>query len=781
MVSISDILIRIKGQDQTGGAFKSVESKAKGMSNAINSAVGMAVGMVGYDLINGLVESGREAINASQNMDYFAGRLGMSAQETENFKGKIDSLQKEFRKVDMTAVGASAEEVILKSNGAITATSDNLEKITTMTATMSSAFVKEGRTQEDAILAVNDALGGQFKRLQELNITEDMLKNNGWSGDLNDQIGLIEALNKTFDDMGYTKTAKDIVTLDDAWQALTISGGKLLTKVVIPLMPALMGIMEGAIVAADGIGDFISMLQGVFSGMPDWALIAGGVTALGIAFALVGTIVLTTYIPGMIASTISTINWIATALGAEVSAITLSGAFGLLGTTIWAALSPLLPFIAAAALLAVAVYEVGKYFGWWKDLPSMLAAISDGVRRLWEAFINSPQVQGAIRMVQSALNQLWNAAQPVIKWIQEQWANLFGEGGSNPDVVRMIWQAFQQLGNVASAVFPYIVQGFQAISFVLTPLWDGLVKIAGVFSQLASGSISWEDAFIQVITTIGMALANFHLRIAQIALQIGSALLGGVVNAVRQIPGRIWAFLNIAVGRLIMFANIAMARARFAGLQILNGIVTFVRQLPGRVGQYMMQVPGRIASAAGAAVGAAASLASQVVQAVINGITGLADAVYNEFIQIGQRINDSVSSAVSAAANFGSEIVDAVLGALNIASPGVIQRKIAIEFADIPGRIGESADYVYSAAKNYAGNILKGFNAPQMSLSSIGAARQGTNYTPGNANNSNVTIVHVHENAIPVDARNMTQNEAMGIITVALERLFSNPEGAGGV
>ena len=104
----------------------------------------------------------------------------------------------------------------------------------------------------------------------------------------------------------------------------------------------------------------------------------------------------------------------------------------------------------------------------------MLAAISDGVRRLWEAFINSPQVQGAITMVKGALQDLWTFLQPVISWIQTEWSNIFGDAGSNPDAVRMIWQAFQTLGDIASAVFPYIQQGFQTVWYVASPLVDML-------------------------------------------------------------------------------------------------------------------------------------------------------------------------------------------------------------------------------------------------------------------------------------------------------------------
>ena len=214
-----------------------------------------------------------------------------------------------------------------------------------------------------------------------------------------------------------------------------------------------------------------------------------------------------------------------------------------------------------------------------------------------------------------------------------------------------------------------------------------------------------------------------------------------------------------------------------AGARVLSGIVNRVRQIPGRVGAFMMQVPSRIASAAGSAVGAAVSLASGVVNAVRNGIMGIADTVYNEFMNIPSRINNAVSDAVSAAANFGSGIKDAVLNALHIASPGIIQRKIAIEFADIPGRIGESNRFVYSAARDYAGNILRGFNAPQMNLPTVNSIRENANYTPNTISNGNTTIVHVHENAMPLNAHNLTAKEATSVVITALETLSDDPTG----
>ena len=289
MAISEDVLIRFKGKDETKGAISSVQSNIKQLeaqgkkastqvanvskkqadtaSKAANSmsqsfskldgVFSMMGGLIGYEIGAGLVEAGRQAINASQQFDYFAGRLGKSAQDTQGFRNNINELQKEFKKVNMTSVGSTAMEIAVK-NG-LQGTNDELTEISRMTAVMSSTFKKEGRTEEDAILAVNDALDGQFRRLQEIGIKQEDLTKNGWNGDLNDKMGLVKALNKTMQDMGYEKTAKDITSLDDAWSALTVAGSKLIESVLIPMMPAIMSVLNG-----------LTNLVSGFNDMPQW-------------------------------------------------------------------------------------------------------------------------------------------------------------------------------------------------------------------------------------------------------------------------------------------------------------------------------------------------------------------------------------------------------------------------------------------------------------------------------------------------------------------------------
>lgn len=254
MTKNSQQISKLKQQEANAvtKANNQISQSYQRMGGVVSSAMGMLGGMIGYELVNGLVTAGREAINASQQFDYFAGRLGKSKGETEAFRNEVKSMQKDFKKVNMESVGSTAMDIAVR-NG-LKGTNEELLEITKMSAVMASEFKRNGRTEEESMLAVNDALDGQFRRLQEIGISQDMLKNNGWNGDLNDKMSLIKALNATMEKMGYAQTAQDITNLDDAWAALTVSGGNLLKEVLIPMMPAFLSIIDGLTDLASGFG-----------------------------------------------------------------------------------------------------------------------------------------------------------------------------------------------------------------------------------------------------------------------------------------------------------------------------------------------------------------------------------------------------------------------------------------------------------------------------------------------------------------------------------------------
>ena len=580
--------------DGVRNKLTSFSNKTKGMSSSLGflrGALSMTVGMIGFDLVNGLVQAGRAAINASSQLDYFGKRLQsasgqskLSAAEFKKFKGELGELQKEFRKVDMTAVGASAEEMALKMN----LPANKLSDLTRMTAVMSSTFVKEGRTQEDAILAVSDAMDGQFKRLQEIGISQDELIKNGWSGELSDQAGLIDALNKTMKDMGYEQTAKDITTLDEAFTALSIAGGQLLSSVLIPITPALVGLINALISAGD-------MIKGAWDALPDWGKIGIGIGALAIAIGIL--------VP---------------ALGAlELASLPLVGTLGAIAGAVAAISLPVVAAVAAIGLLVVAIYEIGKSFGWWKDVGSMFDAIKAGVMRLWNAFINHPDVQATIK----AITDAWNWLVPAISGVVDKIKEFFNinESGSF-DAVKAIIDGIGLAWQALTLPIRTVITIVQTLISVFTQLSNGQLSVSGAIMSIWSGLAT---NLTPIFTMIGGLILQFAAMVVSYAIRIGSQFVNGIITYVTTLPLKMLAILNLVKTYIIAQATLWVNKAREKARQMVNGVITFVKQLPGRVASYLSQVAHRIVSAGSRWFSSARTAASKIVTGAVGAVKGL--------------------------------------------------------------------------------------------------------------------------------------------------------------
>ena len=178
----------------------------------------------------------------------------------------------------------------------------------------------------------------------------------------------------------------------------------------------------------------------------------------------------------------------------------LSGvASGFIGITVAGA--PLWAIIAAVIALGVAVYEVGKYFGWWNDIPSMFGAIQAGVMALWDAFMSNEYVIQAIDLIKQGLTDAWNA---IVGLGQAIMSALGGAGGQfdilswainglqmvlnavGPVVVLAIQgmiQHFRNLYTVGQIVWPYIAGAIQSAMGIVTGIVNGA---RGVFQGLVN-------------------------------------------------------------------------------------------------------------------------------------------------------------------------------------------------------------------------------------------------------------------------------------------------------
>ena len=587
-------------RDKFGGALSNVKNKIDNFNNSakqtssafglLKSAGSMAIGMIGYDLVNSLVETTRASLNARSSIQAFASRLNMSGTEVTAFQQSLDELQNTYKKIDMDVVGAQATDLAYRLGLPKT----SLSELTETTAIFMDAMQRNGRSAEDSMLAMSDAMDGQFTRLKELGISQEDLMNNGWSGDLEDKEGLLKAINKALKDQNYDELAKSVDNLDDAWQVLSITLSNLLESIILPLTPAIVAIITGFTSA-------IEMIKSAWNGLPDWGKIAIGVGALAVALGIL--------IPALMATEAASLPLVPTLYAIAGAVMGIS----------W----PIVAVVAAIGLLVVAIYEIGKAFGWWSDVNSMLAAIGAGIQRLWSAFINHPDVQAAISMISNALSTLWSwivqAGQAVLEFF-----GISSEG--NFDVVRAIidgigaaWEAVTYPIRVVIGLIEWLIAGFTSVQETVTGVWDAIMAVIGpyvsqivgfimsligVFDQFKAGQMNLPQFIITILSMLWSAYLNVTTQIAQLILRFGGQVLtyavnagrnflNGVMNQVKQTPGRVLSALLQVISSIVS-----------AGQQWISNAVSQARGVVDGAAGALAALPGRISSALGGVVDA---------------------------------------------------------------------------------------------------------------------------------------------------------------------------------
>ena len=663
--TVTGVASSLKGK--LGGALDGVRNKlasvsngAKGLASSMSflkGAVSMAVGMIGYDLVNSIVQTTRASLNARSSIQAFGSRLQMSSSEVSSFQKSLDELQNSFKKVDMDVVGQQAMDMAYRLGLPKT----SLTELTETSAIFTDAMQRNGRSAEDATLALADAMDGEFRRLKEIGISQDDLMRNGWDGDIENKTGLLKAMNKALKEQHYDELAKSVDNLDDAWQVLSVTLGNLLESILVPLTPAIVGIING-------FTDAINMIKNAWNGLPDWGKYAVGMGAIALAVGVIGGAIAAVGVAGI------------PILGTLVAAI---------GAISW----PVVAVVAAFALWAAAIYEVGNAFGWWSDVSSMLDAISAGLQRMWDAFINHPDVQAAIQGIIDA----WNWLVPALQQAGQAVMDFFGiNSEGNFDIVGvliagigMAWEAIkapimavitvvQTLFSVFQAIAEGIVGVAEAIigtwemiteaisefltgiyemiaptleliqqtfldtwsqiSAFVTPILDAITEaVTGLitaFDQFRTGQMDlptfittilqllW-TAYITVFTQITTALASFASNMISRGISMATNFVNGIMNWIKQLPSKIYSALVSAVARINAAGQQWINTAKSKAQGVVNTVYSTLATIPGRISSALSGVVSAIVSPFQSALSQVSSIVSQIA-AKVSEVTGLA-------------------------------------------------------------------------------------------------------------------------------------------------------------
>lgn len=760
MSMVEDILIRIKGEDQASGVFNKIRNSSAGMKMALGGAM-TAVGV-------GMASLAKEAVSSAITAETEWNRFGAAVNSTGgNWEQQSTEIKKWVSNYS-NAMGRSIGDT-RSAMTALMAYGLSAKEAEQSMGAVSGMAAQLGISQEEASSKLTKAFAGQGRGLKQLGINLEDYKDKA-TGAIDKQRLLRDITNKTKDASSkYAgSTQADMNRINQAITNIKTDFGKALLTSIQPLLPVVQGLLNtfnnlpgpiktilfsiGGLAAVIGVvaGPIttvvgaVQSLKGAVSAVSSTMKVAETVTtALTSAELAAGAAK-----AGLTAEEISS----AAAHAGSTAAITAeSGATGIASTGFLAmaaaelaALAPIILIIAAIAAIIIIIEQLGEYMGWWSDWGSMIEAFSSGIQRLWNAFVGSKVVQGFLSALRQEFNLIKSIVMPIISAVGAAWSGFMGILGSG----------------TGSDPVGGLISGFGKLDSMISGAVGAIRKLPQTLQQLPGKA---KAAVMGMVT----AFSSLVLKGALYARQLVTRFVANL----RSMPARVKMIFTRVLTMIRIWALQTIAKMKQTGVKMVTGLVNRLRQLPSKVWHFISQIPHKIAQAASSAVSAAISLATQVVNAVGNGIKGVAQKVYTEFMNIPKKIKSAVSSAVQAATSFGSDIKNAVLKALHIASPGIIQKKIALEFANIPGRIDESRPAVFRASQSYATGLLSGFSKPV--TSNINGFRQaGQTYNNPDYSRSTRSVVF-REGSIQINANNLSPNECKAIVINAIESLDS--------
>lgn len=780
-------------RSRLGSAIDSVKSKVTGLGNSFQTMGGMIASAVGAMGVNSIKDLTVGLSLSREKMSSLNTAIMGSKTASDSLLNSLDTMTN-TSVVGMDAMVNALNKIKLStsmSNEQLNGTKEAVMKL-------GEASILMGNDTATAAYQMGEAysgLNGDFQILKEnFGITKEKMKAMGWSGEASDVEGYTKALNKCLGGLGdlggvMDTTSGSIEMLKKRFRVAGRQIGDELTPYIKKACDAFLeldrttpGLTKGIIAVGGAIAGFATvapyindfakpMSDAVFSikTLGGAAKDVGRYIKDGFAAArtavdlLTGATTLNTlaeegnaFAAGLLSvktSLLAAKNFVA-----AVATGDLATANAILNASFLA--SPITWVVAGLVALAVAVYEVGKYFGWWKDIPTMFEAMTAGIKRLWSAFINNPDVQGLIKGISDAFTWLCD----VIKPVTSAFSNVFPKSATGEfDIVRAIIDAVGYSFNVlkgillaitipAQAVIEVFTQIIEILSPVLIPVLElmgqvliemvsGLLQIIDLFAQFGEGQITlselltgiWTillDTFTLILTTIVTTIAGWIIQIATMALQAGMNFVYGIISWISQLPGRVFAWIIATASRIAAGTSRWVSIGRSRASSMVSAVISFISQLPGRVASFISSTAGRIASGAGAWISNARSKAAGVVSAVVGQVSQLPGKVYTEFMNIGSRIMSAGSDLVNKARQIGQNIVNGMLNAMHIHSPGIIQKKVVKEFEDTLANVADMTNQAEKAGANVGESLVSSysnFELPTQTLNVEANTTQSTN------------------------------------------------------
>lgn len=256
---------------------------------------GMALWGFGMEIVEGI----KTTFTAKNEMEeQLKANAKVGASGLQIFNRELDNTISKFKKVNKYALGETVSSLGLEFELNTKQMGDAMDIV----AMIQSEYVRAGRTQEEAALAVKDILQGEFQRLsRETGVGKEELLSYGWSGDNKDIDSILKAVKKAGEDRNWDLFAAKATSLNDVIQITKSRFEEFGADLLQSISPMIVG-------AFNTLADGLDGLKKAFDGLGTFGkntVFAGLATALA---GLVGT-GLPMVTKGMGLADVATIGW----------------------------------------------------------------------------------------------------------------------------------------------------------------------------------------------------------------------------------------------------------------------------------------------------------------------------------------------------------------------------------------------------------------------------------------------------------------------------------------
>ena len=259
--------------DKASNSMNRQATASKGLGKAMSSLrmMGSMVGsMIAYNFVHNLAMATTETINAKSEMNGYFQMLGYTKGQVTDFNKELDKTVQLFPRLNKYSLGETISSIGVEFE----LTTEEMKKAMPVVSMITSEYLRAGRNVNEASLAVKDILQGEFQRLsRETGVKADQLKEAGWSGDKNDVMGLLEALDKVGKSRNWDTFVTKANSLNDAVLILQNRFGEWSADMVNAVQPAIVGAFNSIMSFAQGLAQSLSGLWKWLSG-DSWGAVA---------------------------------------------------------------------------------------------------------------------------------------------------------------------------------------------------------------------------------------------------------------------------------------------------------------------------------------------------------------------------------------------------------------------------------------------------------------------------------------------------------------------------